>query len=338
MEALLYDHAGDSKVVCNLCHHRCTIKDGARGICNVRENQGGTLVTLVYDRIIARHVDPIEKKPLFHFYPGSLVYSIGTVGCNFRCKFCQNADIAHMATDYQGRIMGKALSPQQIVEEAELTGSRSIAYTYTEPTVFFELALEVARQAREKNIANVFVTNGYMTPEAVDMISPYLDAANVDLKAFTEEFYKKYCSARLRHVLTTLKKLRENGVFLEITTLLIPGLNDADAELKDLAGFIADELGTQTPWHISRFHPTYRLTDRPSTPVETLRKARRIGMDAGLKYVYTGNVPGEAFENTFCPKCNAAVISRRGFAVAENRVENNQCPDCGARIHGLGLS
>lgn len=337
MEALLYQNAGSNKVTCSLCHHRCTIKDGSRGICNVRENQGGRLVTLVYDRIIARHVDPIEKKPLFHFHPGSLVYSIGTVGCNFRCKFCQNADIAHMATDYQGQIMGKALSPARIVEEAELTGSSSIAYTYTEPTVFFELALEVARQATKKGIANVFVTNGYMTPEALEMIQPYLDAANVDLKAFTDEFYKKYCSARLENVLSTIKKMRQNGIFLEITTLLIPGLNDSEQELRDLTGFIAGELGPNTPWHVSRFHPTYRLTDRPSTPVETLRAARRIGLDAGLKYVYTGNVPGESTENTYCPGCNAVVIARRGFSVVENRVEDSKCPDCGALIEGVGL-
>jgi len=336
MEALLYKK-NDNKVVCNLCHHRCTISKAGRGICNVRENQGGRLVSLVYDRIIARHVDPIEKKPLFHFYPGSLAYSIGTVGCNFRCKFCQNADIAHMATDYQGRIMGKSLSPAQIVEEALLTGSSSVAYTYTEPTVFFELALEVSKKAKQKGLANVFVTNGYMTPEAVEVIEPYLDAANVDLKAFTEEFYRKYCSAKLKKVLATLKEMAKKGIFLEITTLLIPGLNDSPQELRDLASFIANELGQDTPWHVSRFHPTYKLTNRPSTPVETLKKARQTGMNAGLKYVYTGNVPGQATENTYCPGCNCVVISRRGFSIIENRVENGKCPDCGASIAGVGL-
>lgn len=337
MEALLYETRNDGRVVCNLCSHRCRIKDGKRGICSVRENRGGTLYTLVYDRIIARHVDPIEKKPLFHFFPGSLAYSIGTVGCNFRCRFCQNADIAHMATDYQGRIIGKAFTPEQIVEEAEITGSKSIAYTYTEPTVFFELARDVARKARQKEIKNVFVTNGYMTPEAIDMIRPYLDAANVDLKAFTEDFYKNYCSAKLKHVLSSLKKLKESGIFIEITTLLIPRLNDSDAELRGLAGFIAKDLGTDTPWHVSRFHPTYRLTDRPSTPVETLRRARQIGLAEGLKYVYTGNVPGEATESTYCHQCGSVVIARRGFTVLENRVENDRCPDCGAQIHGVGL-
>jgi len=242
-----------------------------------------------------------------------------------------------MATDYHGRIMGKKLTPAQIVEEAHLTGSTSVAYTYTEPTVFFELALEVARRAKQKDLANVFVTNGYMTPEAVEMIQPYLDAANVDLKAFTDEFYRKYCSAKLKNVLATLKEMVKKGIFLEITTLLIPGLNDSQQELKDLASFIANELGEDTPWHVSRFHPTYKLTDRPSTPVETLKTARQTGLDAGLKYVYTGNVPGQATENTYCPGCNSVVIARKGFLIVENRVEAGKCPHCGSSIAGVGL-
>lgn len=338
MEARLYEKKQEKKVRCGLCSHRCLIREGERGTCNVRENRDGTLYTLVYDRIIARHVDPIEKKPLFHFYPSSLAYSIGTVGCNFRCEFCQNADIAHMAADQQGRIMGKEFSPEQIAEEAELTGCKSIAYTYTEPTVFFELAFDAARFAHEKGIKNVFVTNGYMTPEALDMISPYLDAANVDLKAFTDEFYKNFCSARLKHVLEAMRKMKELGVFLEVTTLLIPGLNDDEKELKSLTQFMVSELGEFTPWHVSRFHPTYRLTDRPSTPVETLRKAREIGLSEGLKYVYTGNVPGEATESTYCHECGAVVIQRRGFTILENRVVNNSCPDCNAPVYGAGLS
>ncbi|MFW5908715.1 MAG: AmmeMemoRadiSam system radical SAM enzyme [Desulfosalsimonas sp.] len=338
MEARLYEQQQGKKVRCNLCSHRCLIKEGSRGICNVRENRNGILYTLVYDRIIARHVDPIEKKPLFHFYPSSLAYSIGTVGCNFRCKFCQNADIAHMAADHEGRILGKVFTPEQIVEEAEITGCKSIAYTYTEPTVFFELACDAAKIAHEKGIKNVFVTNGYMTAEALEEIHPYLDAANVDLKAFTEEFYKNYCSAKLRHVLKALEKMQELGIFIEVTTLLIPGLNDGEKELKSLARYLVSELGDTTPWHVSRFHPTYRLTDRPSTPVGTLRKAREIGLDQGLKYVYTGNVPGEATESTYCHQCGACIIARRGFTVVENRVENSRCPECNAPVYGVGLS
>ncbi|RJP84501.1 MAG: AmmeMemoRadiSam system radical SAM enzyme [Desulfobacteraceae bacterium] len=338
MEAVLYEPLKDGGVRCRLCSHYCAIKDGRRGLCNVRENHGGRLETLVYDKIIACHVDPIEKKPLFHFYPGSLAYSLGTVGCNFRCRFCQNADIAQMATDHDGRIIGKGMRPEAIVADAISAGCKSIAYTYTEPTVFFELAYAIAAAAHERGIQNIFVTNGYMSSEALDMIHPVLDAANVDLKAFSDEFYKRQCSARLAPVLETLKKMKALGVFVEVTTLIIPGLNDDPQELKDLANFIATDLGDDTPWHVSRFHPTYRLTDQPPTPVSTLLRARDIGMAAGLKYVYTGNVPGQAGENTVCYGCGETVIARRGFFVDENKILNNQCPACGALIHGVGLS
>lgn len=338
MEALLYVPLQDNKVQCNLCGHRCTIKDGRRGICNVRENKGGRLETLVYDKVIACHIDPIEKKPLYHFYPGTLSYSIGTVGCNFKCRFCQNADIAQMATDYDGRVVGKFFSPEDIVDGAINGNCKSIAYTYTEPTVFFELALATAKLAHAANIKNVFVSNGFMSPEALETVSPFLDAANVDLKAFNDDFYKKMCKARLSPVLETLKKMKALNVFVEVTTLLIPGLNDDPEELKDLAAFIFNELGDDTPWHVSRFYPTYRLTDRPATPLETLLRARDIGIDAGLKYVYTGNVPGENSENTFCYGCGRKLIDRRGFKVAENKITDNKCPDCGVKIHGVGLS
>jgi len=337
MEATLYDKKAENTVQCRLCHHRCVIREGKRGICNVRENREGVLHTLVYDRIIARHVDPIEKKPLFHFFPGTLSYSIGTVGCNFRCRFCQNSDIAHMATDHGGRIMGSPATPKGIVSEALQSGCKTIAYTYTEPTVFFELALDTARLAHQKGIKNIFVTNGYMSEEALEMICPYLDAANVDLKAFSGDFYWNMCSARLAPVMETLRQMKTLDVFVEVTTLLIPGLNDDPSELKELAGFIVNALGSETPWHVSRFHPCYRLTDRPPTPVATLLNARNIGLDAGLKYVYTGNVPGESSECTYCYHCGSRLINRRGFFVSENRIRRNQCPDCGAIIHGVGL-
>lgn len=338
MEALLYEPLKDDTVKCNLCNQRCIIKSGRRGLCSVRENRNGKLQTLVYDKVIAQHIDPIEKKPLFHFYPGTLSYSIGTVGCNLRCRFCQNADIAQMATDYDGRIVGNYATPDQIVEAAVNGNCKTIAYTYTEPTVFFELALATSKLAHKQGIKNIFVTNGFMSTEALDMISPFLDAANVDLKAFSDDFYKKQCSARLAPVLETLKKMKALDIFVEVTTLLIPGLNDDPKELKELAVFIANELGDDTPWHVSRFHPTYRLMDRPATPVKTLINARNIGLNAGLKYVYTGNVPGEASENTFCYKCGAKIIVRTGFYVEQNSVINNQCPHCGATIHGVGLS
>ncbi len=338
MKALLYEPLKGDTVKCNLCNHRCIIKDGRRGICNVRENRNGKLETLVYEKVIARHIDPIEKKPLFHFFPGTLSYSMGTVGCNFRCRFCQNADIAQMATDFEGRIIGDHVTAEAIVEGAVNENCKTIAYTYTEPTVFFELALATSKLAHKQGLKNIFVTNGYMSSEALDMISPYLDAANVDLKAFSDEFYKQQCSAQLSPVLETLKKMKALDIFVEVTTLLIPGLNDDPKELKELASFIATELGDDTPWHVSRFYPTYRLTDRPPTPVATLINARDIGIKAGLKYVYTGNVPGEASENTYCYNCGRKVIIRRGFYVAENRVIHNQCPDCGTIIHGVGLN
>lgn len=335
MEAYLYEPLEENKVKCNLCNHRCVIKDGRRGICGVRENNSGILKTLVYGKVIARHVDPIEKKPLFHFLPKSLSYSIATVGCNFKCRFCQNADIAQMPSDCNGMIVGDRFLPEDIVTEALKGGCKTIAYTYTEPTVYFELAYDTARHAHKKGIQNVFVTNGYMTAEALQMISPYLDAANVDLKAFTEDFYKTYCQSRLAPVKATLKLMKSLGVFVEVTTLLIPGLNDDKAELEALAAFLSNSLGSDTPWHISRFHPTYQLTDRPPTPVETLDNAREIGIKAGLKYVYTGNVPGENGEKTFCYHCGHILIDRWGFYVQKNRIENSKCPACGAKIEGV---
>jgi pyruvate formate lyase activating enzyme len=337
MEAYLYESLETNKVRCKLCRHRCVIDDGRRGICGVRENRQGVLYTLVYDRIIARNVDPIEKKPLFHLLPGSRSYSIATVGCNFTCRHCQNADIAQMPADRDGMIAGQSTTPEQIVADARRCDCASIAYTYTEPTVFFELAYETARRAHSQGLKNVFVTNGYMSVEALEMIQPYLDAANVDLKAFNPKFYREICGGRLKHVLASLEAMKTRGVFVEITTLLIPGLNDDPEELKALAAFVVEKLGPETPWHVSRFHPTYRLTDRPATPVATLTAARDIGRQAGLHYVYTGNVPGNDGENTFCPACGRKVIERWGFAVREYAIQDGCCRHCGHPIHGVGL-
>lgn len=337
MEAYLYEPLKNNEVKCNLCHHRCVIRDGKRGICTVRENSNGVLQTLVFGRVIAEHVDPIEKKPLFQFLPGTLSYSVATAGCNFQCKFCQNASIAQLPRDHGGIISGDYRTPEAVVDAAQKSGAKSIAYTYTEPTVYFEFAYETARLAHERNLKNVFVTNGYMTPEALEMISPYLDAANVDLKAFSEEFYLKLCSARMDPVLRSLIKMKELGIFIEITTLIIPGWNDDLSELKQLAGFISQKLGPETPWHISRFHPTYKLTDRSSTPVSTLKSAREIGIDAGLKYVYTGNVPGDNGEHTHCPSCGKTVIERWGFSIRGYNIKNGECVYCNADIHGVGL-
>ena len=337
MEAYLYEPQNDRDVKCNLCNHRCLIRDGRRGICGVRENRSGKLKTLVYGKVIAQHIDPIEKKPLYHLLPGSLSYSIATVGCNFKCLFCQNADIAQLPSDRGGMIIGNSCTPEDVVAGAIKGHCKSIAYTYTEPTVFFEFAYDTAKIAHESGILNVFVTNGYMTAEALQMISPYLDAANVDLKAYDESFYKKYCGAKLAHVKKTLEMMKSQGVFVEVTTLIVPGINDDETQLKALARFLVKSLGAETPWHISRFHPAYKLTDRPVTPVSTLVKARDIGMACGLKYVYLGNVPGENGENTFCYQCGKVIIERWGYQIGKNSVADGRCSFCNAPIDGVGL-
>ncbi len=342
MEAILYELVESDTVKCNLCNHRCSIKTGRRGKCNVRENHSGKLETLVYGKVIARHIDPIEKKPIFHLSPGSLSYSISTVGCNFKCRFCQNADIAQvlpkqLSPDHNGMMPGASVSPEEIVNDAVKHNCKTIAYTYTEPTVYFEYAFETAKLAHEKGLKNIFVTNGYMTPEAIRMVSPWLDAANVDLKAYTDKFYNEQCGAKLEPVKETLMLMKSLGILVEVTTLLIPGLNDDKAELENLASFLATSVGVETPWHISRFHPTFKLTDRPPTPVKTLIAAREIGINAGLRYVYTGNVPGERSENTFCHNCNEILIERWGFNVGKNVIKNSRCPHCDAEIAGIDL-
>jgi pyruvate formate lyase activating enzyme len=337
MEAYLYDSLEENKVRCRLCHHRCVIKDNRRGICGVRENKGGNLQTLVFGKLIARHIDPIEKKPLYHFLPGTLSYSVATVGCNFKCRFCQNADIAQMPADRQGMIVGDPATPEEVVEAALRGNCQSISYTYTEPTVFFEFAYETAKKARGSGIRNVFVTNGYMTPDAFEMIQPYLDAANVDLKAFDDKYYQELCGAKLEPVKETLRIIKSSGTFLEVTTLIIPGLNDGRRELEQMAHFLVNDLGPDTPWHISRFHPTYRLTDHPPTPMSTLLAAQEIGLNAGLRYVYTGNVPGQDSENTFCHQCGKMLIERQGFRLRRYEIEGGRCRYCHTIIDGVGL-
>ena len=332
-EAYLYEKLEGGKVKCSLCSHRCMIKEGSKGICGVRENSGGILRTLVYGKIIASHVDPIEKKPLFHFLPGTKSYSIATVGCNFRCRFCQNSDISQMPADFN-RIMGDDMTPDQLVKEAKASGSSTIAYTYTEPTIYYELALDTARLAASSGIGNVFVSNGYMTAECLQDIGRTLHAANVDLKAYSDSFYREQCGARLEPVLKSIGKMAETGVWLEVTTLLIPGLNDSEKELREIAGFLARQ-DPGIPWHISRFHPTYRLTDRDATPARIIQRARDIGYEAGLRYVYTGNLPGDEGEKTFCHGCHALLIDRFGFSIRKNVIRDGKCPQCGTETPGI---
>lgn len=336
-EAMLYEKLPDSRVRCHLCAHSCLIAQGHKGICQVRENRGGTLYTLVHGRTISQNVDPIEKKPLFHFYPGSTAYSIATPGCNFRCAWCQNWEISQMPRE-RHLIVGKEATPAEIVARARQHHCRSIAYTYTEPTIFAEYAYDTARLAREAGLANIFVTNGYMTEEMLDIFHPYLDGANVDLKVFRDETYRRYVGARLSPVLDSLKAMKRLGIWLEVTTLVIPGINDEPVELREAAQFIRRELGADTPWHLSRFFPNYQLTDVPPTPLPNLLQAREIGCEEGLKYVYLGNVLGEGSEDTICPDCGEITIRRSRFHQVVNRLRDGRCDNCGCVILGVGMA
>ncbi len=352
-EALLYEKSRESAVLCGLCSHRCLIRPGVRGICGVRENREGVLFSLVNNRPVSACMDPIEKKPLYHFQPQSWSYSLGTVGCNFRCFWCQNYDISQWA-HLQGAISrdenvsgqptpqefptvpGQDIPPEEIVREALRNGCRSISYTYNEPTIFFEYALEIAHLARSAGLSNVFVTNGFMTGEMLDHFFPLLDAANVDMKGFRDRTYRRYAGARLQPVLDTLKKLKQQGVWLEVTTLVIPGINDDPAEAADMAGYIVNELGADTPWHLSRFFPAYKMKDVPLTPLATLHRFREIGLQAGIKYVYPGNVPEKS--NTFCHACGELLIMRSGFFSKTVRIASDgTCEACGATIPGVDL-
>jgi len=334
-EAMFYEHEEDGRVRCGLCRFKCLIREGAKGICGARENCDGSLYSLVYGKLCAEHVDPIEKKPLFHVMPGSTSYSIATERCNFRCHHCQNYSISQVQRDEP--IQGARVTPQEVVRRAIENNCRSISYTYTEPTIFYEFAYDTARLGQEAGLRNVFVTNGYISKKALVAISPYLDAANIDLKGFTEEFYRDIVHARLSEVLDSIIEYRKQGIWIEITTLIIPGLNDSDAELQGIASFINTNLGSDTPWHVTQFYPTYKLINLPRTPLKTLHKARDIGRAAGLRYVYEGNVPGDGGENTWCPSCKALLIERYGFTIASNNILNGSCPGCGTVIAGLGM-
>jgi pyruvate formate lyase activating enzyme len=332
-EAMLWTPVEGGRVECGLCAHRCAIAAGKWGICGVRENRGGRLVTHAYGEVVAVHADPIEKKPLYHFLPGTTSLSIATAGCNFRCRFCQNWQISQSKAK-DGRGGGQTFPPERIVEAALADGCRSVSYTYTEPTVFFEYAFDTARLAKARGLANVFVTNGYMTAEAIEAIRPFLDAANVDLKAFRDETYKSVCGARLQPVLDSIRRLRGHGIWVEVTTLVVPGMNDGEDELADLARFLA-EVDADIPWHLSRFHPDFEFTEHQPTPTDILRRAAEIGRAAGLKHVYIGNVPG-AGDLTLCPQCGAMLIRRRGFRVDENHLDTaGCCPDCGVLVPGV---
>jgi pyruvate formate lyase activating enzyme len=328
-EAMVYKTLEGTDVRCHLCAHTCLIKNGKRGICAVRENKDGKLYSLVYGKVISMNIDPIEK----HFLPGSTSLSIATAGCNFKCKHCQNYEISQYPRERKFSIPGRETSPEDIVNSALKNNCESISYTYTEPTIFFEFAYDCAKLAHKKGIKNVFVSNGYTGQDAVRLITPYLDAINIDLKG-SDKFYKELCGARLNPVKDTIKLMKELGVWVEVTTLIIPDLNDSEKDLADIVEFIKS-VDPSIPWHVSQFYPTYKLIDKPRTPVETLKKATGIGYNLGLKYIYEGNVPGEGGENSYCPNCKNILISRYGYSIMENRIRNSSCPQCSNPIDGI---
>ena len=330
---MFFERLAGTDVRCHLCAHKCLIHDGQRGICAVRENKGGTLFSLVYGKVISANIDPIEKKPIFHMHPGSTSLSISTVGCNFRCKHCQNYDISQYPRERKFEVPGQVMQPADIVSLAIKQGCESISYTYTEPTIFFEFAYDCARLANEKGIKNVFVSNGYSGTEATRKIAPYLTADNIDLKG-SDKFYREICGAKLAPVKETIRLMKELGIWVEVTTLIIPGHNDSEEDLTDIARFI-HSVDPAMPWHLSRFHPTYKLIDKPVTPVETLRNAKAIGYGAGLKFVYEGNVHGEDGENTYCPSCRNLLIKRLGYRIIENKLRDGKCPQCSTLIEGI---
>ncbi len=332
-EAMLYNALPEKKVSCFLCGHRCDIVDLKFGTCGVRQNRQGKLYTHVYGEVIAAHVDPIEKKPLYHFLPGTTSFSIATIGCNFQCPFCQNWQISQASKRKEEGLRGQKLLPEDAVLATKNYGCQSISYTYTEPTIFFEYAYDTAKLAKKEGLANIFVTNGFMTPEALETINPYLDACNVDLKSFKEEFYKKICKAQLQPVLESIRLMKKLDIWVEVTTLVVPGENDGEEELRNIARFIA-ETDADIPWHISRFHPNYQYTDTRATPIETLRKACSIGKNEGLRYIYVGNVIGES-EDTLCPSCGKTLIRRFGFSISDYKIKDSACAFCGKQIAGV---
>ena len=331
-EALYYEKLPERRVRCLLCPSRCVLKDGARGQCRARANIDGTLRTLVYGRVVAVNNDPIEKKPLNHFLPGTRAFSIATAGCNLGCVFCQNWQISQALPE---KARHTRMTPEEVVAAAKKNGCDSIAYTYTEPTVFYEFMLDTARLARKEGLKNVWITCGYINAEPLTELAKVMDAANIDLKGFTEDFYGDYCNARLAPVLETLKLAKQAGLWVEVTNLVIPGANDAPEDVRALCEWHVKNLGPDVPLHFSRFFPRYRLLDRDPTPPESLREAGKIAREAGVRYVYIGNIALEEGRDTLCPRCGHPCIVRQGYFIRSNELKGGKCPKCGTAIAGV---
>lgn len=331
-EARYYKKLDRNQIQCTLCPWQCVVSAGKRGYCDVRLNQDGTYYSLVYGQIATHHNDPIEKKPFYHFLPGSLAFSIATAGCNVECKYCQNWELAQRPVE---EVYSVSLSPQKIVQAARETGCTSIAYTYNEPTIFTEFMIDIAAMGREKGIQSVVVSNGFINKRPLLDLCKVIDGYKVDLKAFSEECYKQVVHGRLAPVLDTLLVLKQEEVWTEIVYLIVPTLNDSDKELTEMVKWVYRELGPDVPVHFSRFYPMYKLKNLPPTPVSTLEKARNIGLDAGLHFVYMGNIPGHEGENTICPNCQEMVIGRIGYRISKNKIINGKCGFCGQTIAGV---
>lgn len=332
MPAMLWAEAGGGNVTCNVCAHGCLIHEGKSGLCGVRVNYQGRMLSLVENIATGVQMDPVEKKPLYHFLPGTKTFSMGSAGCNFSCRFCQNSDIAHVKP--KSTVIGRKLDADTIVRAAEENGAPSISYTYNEPTVFFEQVYNSSGLARAHGLRNILVSNGFMSGEVLQALSRRIDAANIDLKSFSDSFYRKYCGGRLAPVLDNLRAIRRMGWWLEVTTLLIPGVNDSDQEVAEIAAFIGQELGNDVPWHISAFHGAAQMINHPATTPAALERAWEIGRDAGLEYVYTGNLPTKSGQDTHCPKCGARVIERKGYRT-RSLIRNGACPKCKEAIPGV---
>lgn len=331
-EALFYEKLAGGRVKCALCPWQCTVPDGRRGLCGVRENQAGVYRSLVYGRVCAAHVDPIEKKPLFHFLPGTKAFSIATAGCNVECQFCQNWDISQALPE---NLPSRGLSPEQVVEATRQSGSKTIAFTYSEPTIFYEFMLDTCRAAKDAGVRTVSISNGFIRREPMERLCEVISGIKIDLKGFTEEFYRKHVRGQLKPVLETIKTIHEQGVHLELVTLLIPGLNDSEGEVRDLSRWVVENVGRNVPVHFTRFHPAYKMTNLPRTPKQTVIRAREIAADEGVRYAYVGNMSGHPYESTYCPSCGTKLIERYGFYCGEPAIEDGKCASCGAEVHGI---